>query len=97
MDLAALLGWLLVGLRLVAERTESTIDDEFVRFLEVVQNSPELLAWVQSLLEANIPDGALHATEPPESAKAALAGFDWQAVLTTLLPLLLELLRRRGG
>lgn len=97
MDLAALLGWLLVGLRLIAERTETTIDDEFVKFVEAVKDSPELLAWVESLLEANIPDGALHSTAPPAGVQAALAGFNWQSVLTTLLPLLLELLRRRGG
>lgn len=95
MDLASLLGWLAVGLRLVAARTESQIDDRFVEFIEAVQNSPALLAWVESLLAANIPDGALHATDVPEGAKAALAGFDWSVVMTTLLPLLLELLRQR--
>lgn len=94
MDLASLLAGIVSTLQLLSKLTTSTIDDQFVGFLEAVRNSPALLEWVQSLLDANIPETALRSQSVPENAKAALAlsGFDL-ATLVQYLPLLIEILR----
>lgn len=80
----------------LASVTATTIDDQVVRLLAAISNSPELMEWIEGLYDSDTPPGALAVTDAPEPVRAALAaaGFDWQQVVTFLLPLALELLKR---
>jgi len=84
--------------------TPITLDDIALAGLVALQNSPDLLAWIDSLVDAifsdSIPEGALPVTAVPESVRQALVARNFSAdeiaAFLSLVMRLLEMFRRSG-
>lgn len=90
MQLVAILQKSVAVLRLAAQFTESTIDDKLVDFLDVALKQPQIVEWLEAVLN----DETARAETLAPTAQAhveATSGLSWVFVITTVLPLLKEL------
>lgn len=77
----------------IAPLTPTPVDDNAVKFLQLVLSNPEVADFINSLLpQGDGPFGAAPADAPPAvMAAAAAAGIDW-AKLVELLPVILQII-----
>ena len=77
----------------MARLTATELDDHLLVLIDAVRNSPQLMAWLEALLDST-PAGALPqlAATCPDHLELELGAIPWSKLLQ-LLPVLLEIIR----
>lgn len=85
-------------LGIFADKTPSEIDDKILKLIDAFLASPEILDWLDEMLNsaftATSYARALSAPTEQLSKAAAAADIDWHTLVTVLLPIIFDLLRR---
>ena len=100
MNVKTFVDLLVQSLAVIAIRTETKIDDELQAFVKAVQASPELIAYIQSKIDAatsaggddGVPNGVFTMEQMPDDIRprAEMIGLGTWA---KMIPILLELYR----